>query len=210
VESLASQKRTLRPVLRERFAAVPQEIRAAAEREATRRFVSSVYFASSRVVMLYSPTPGEFDAAPAVLASLAAGHTVALPRVDWPNRRLSAHVISVYPGGLVQGRHGILEPPADAPGLAVEDLDLVVAPGVGFDSSGGRIGRGAGLYDRFLSQPGFMGIVAALAIEAQIVDRLPMREPGTTELPDQRMNVIFTERRVVLGRGNDHAPVFDD
>jgi len=199
VDTVAEQKRALRKSLRERTAAVQAADRAERERAAIGRFEASVYFRCCRAVMLYAPIPGEFDVGPVILAALGAGRTVALPRVDWHRGTLTAHTITAFPGGLVEGRHGIPEPPADTETLDPLELDLVVAPGVGFDPSGGRLGKGAGFYDRYLADGAFAGLAVALAIEAQIVERLPMREAGGPDLPDRRMDAIFTERRVILG-----------
>ncbi len=54
---------------------------------------------------------------------------------------------------LTPGYHGILEPPAVMK-MWVTDWrpgDFVLTPGAAFDKRGGRVGTGAGFYDRFLS-----------------------------------------------------------
>lgn len=199
METLASEKQALRRTLKERFVALPADARHAQERLACGRFTVSAYFNCARAIMLYAPTPGEFDISPAILAALGAGRTVCLPRVNWDRATMTPHLISAFPGGLVEGRHGILEPGPDTDAIDPSDLDLVVTPGVGFDSWGGRLGRGAGFYDRFLAGPSFVGLCVGVALEAQIVERLPMREPGTCDVPDRRMDAVITERRIILG-----------
>jgi len=199
VETLASEKQTLRRALKQRLNALPGADRNELEREACRRFQRSAYFACARSIMLYAPSPGEFDVTPTILAALGAGRLVTLPRVDWDRGTLTAHAISAYPGGLVEGRHGIQEPPPDSDPVDTSDLDLVVAPGVGFDSWGGRLGRGAGFYDRFLGGRAFVGLAVGVALEAQVTDRLPMRDASEGVVPDRRMDAVITERRIILG-----------
>ncbi len=199
METLAAQKQTMRRVLAERLAAVPVNSRAELELKAQRRLQSSAYFACARVIMLYAPTPGEFDISPTLLAALAAGRTVALPRVDWERSTMHPHVISAFPGGLIEGRRGIPEPAADSERLDVADIDLVITPAVGFDASGGRLGRGAGFYDRFLGDPRFVGLAVGAALEAQVVDCLPMRGAEGSGVPDRRLDAVFTEKRIILG-----------
>jgi 5-formyltetrahydrofolate cyclo-ligase len=70
---------------------------------------------------------------------------------------------------------------------------LVVVPGIGFDATGRRLGRGLGYYDRALAalrrdQP---VTVVGIAYELQIVAELP-HEPW-----DEPVDVIVTERRVL-------------
>jgi 5-formyltetrahydrofolate cyclo-ligase len=61
---------------------------------------------------------------------------------------------------------------------------------LGFDRAGGRIGYGAGYYDRFLSKnPGMRKI--GIAFACQEVERLPVDEN------DIRMDVIITEDGIV-------------
>ena len=57
-------------------------------------------------------------------------------------------------------------------------------PGVAFDVSGGRTGRGAGFYDRLLSR--ITGPRCGVAFDEQIVDKVP------SESHDLRMNHLLT------------------
>jgi 5-formyltetrahydrofolate cyclo-ligase len=81
---------------------------------------------------------------------------------------------------------GIPAPPPFAP--AVEP-DLLIAPLLAFDRRGGRLGQGAGHYDRTLAQlrarkPVF---VVGLAFSGQEIAELP------AETHDERLDAILTE-----------------
>jgi len=73
--------------------------------------------------------------------------------------------------------------PALGPPVSASDLDVILIPGRAFTSSGQRLGRGAGVYDRLLadSQAWRTGI----AFSCQILDSLP------TEAHDLRMNEVM-------------------
>lgn len=78
-----------------------------------------------------------------------------------------------------QGEYGILEPKNRLRNplhraIHFDKLDLVLVPGIAFDMQGGRLGRGAGYYDRFLTRLTRRTLLVALALEEQIVPAVPM------------------------------------
>ena len=74
-----------------------------------------------------------------------------------------------------------------------EGAIMVLVPGVAFDESRWRLGRGGGFYDRSLAALRARGPVCAvgLAYEVQIVAELPH------EVWDQPMDLVATERRLI-------------
>ena len=70
---------------------------------------------------------------------------------------------------------------------------VVLAPGVGYDERGTRLGRGQGFYDRVLAflKARHSTCIVALAFECQLVSTLPV-DPW-----DVSVHVIVTERRVL-------------
>lgn len=92
---------------------------------------------------------------------------------------------------LKPGTWGILEPPKSRWGekeVSPEQLDLVMVPGVAFDKEGGRLGNGAGYYDRLLQEVRLDTELTAVCYESQICDKIIM------EKHDVYMDTILTEK----------------
>ena len=81
---------------------------------------------------------------------------------------------------------GVPCPPSSAPVLKP---DLVIAPVLGFDRQGRRMGQGGGTYDRTLANLRAQGgvFVLGLAYCGQEVDEIP------SEPHDQRLDAVLTE-----------------
>lgn len=143
------EKARLRALLETRRAAAAQAQPDAGARLAD-RFPDALLPAPGAVVSGYLRFRSEIDPAP-LMARLAAaaGARLALPRTP---TRASGQPLSFHlwaPGEpLVRSAFGVLEPPADAPAV---DPDLVLAPLLGFDRAGARLGYGQGHYDRTLA-----------------------------------------------------------
>lgn len=78
---------------------------------------------------------------------------------------------------LVGGPYGILEPRMCRP-VAISELQVVVVPALAVDSKGGRLGFGAGFYDRFLSAVSVPTI--ALVYDFQMTESVPQEN---TDIP---------------------------
>ena len=97
---------------------------------------------------------------------------------DWPREKLP-----------VNG-HGLRQP-ADGQQNPLDEIDLIVTPGLAFDRLGNRLGRGGGYYDRFLSADGLRAVTCGLAFAEQVVEKLPTG-PG-----DRAVQMIVTDREVL-------------
>ena len=141
----------------------------------------------AQAVLFYSPTPGELDLTPLLEEALRAGKAVALPRFINETGTYQAVAISDYHADCAPGKFGIGEPGEQCRPVSLKRLDLALAPGLGFDLSGRRLGRGQGYYDRLLA--GIAGAKCGVAFDQQVVERLPAQRH------DVSMNFILTPTR---------------
>ncbi len=162
-------------------------------------------------MMVYLPMAGEVDLSAAMVRCVERGIGVCVPRIDWEKRELmpirvpEEDVVAVFSthdsevrgvvggGGRGAGR-GVRQPPVDGMSISGEELDGVVVPGVAFDAAGGRLGRGGGFYDRFLSQLGAKVWTVGATFETMLVDRVPC------ESHDVLMSHVLTEKRLIVCR----------
>jgi 5-formyltetrahydrofolate cyclo-ligase len=127
---------------------------------------------NSGVILCYAPIRQEVDIWPLVATSVQKGRSVCLPRYLPQKDAYEAALITNMDSDLVNGRFGVREPAAHCPALPLNRLDFIMVPGVAFDPSGCRLGRGRGYYDRLLSAT--RGIRCGVAYEQQIRSKIPV------------------------------------
>ena len=136
-----------------------------------------------QVVSGYHPLGAELDPGPLMARFEEAGATLALPvALD----RGTPLVFRALGHPLTPDALSIPAPPPGAPEVLP---DIVIAPVLAFDRDGGRLGQGAGHYDRTLANLRAVRsvFVIGLAYAGQEVERVP------SERHDQRMDAILTE-----------------
>jgi len=149
-------------------------------------------FVSADAIMFYVAKKEEVRTQDMIYSALEAGKNVVVPSLRLDKTRISPSLLLDYENELEEGMFGIPEPKAECIRLfPIEEIDIVLVPGVVFDKGGGRIGFGGGFYDEFLgSLPGGTGRWG-LAFEFQVVEKVPLTD---RDVPVER---IITEERVI-------------
>jgi 5-formyltetrahydrofolate cyclo-ligase len=178
----------------ERRAGLPEAERSARSEAATSLLFALPELAAlvGRTVAGYVAVRGELDPAAALARAAARGGLVALPRVSQEAPRLRFHrVVADVP--LARGPFGLLEPDATLPELTLDEVDVMLVPGVAFDADGRRLGLGGGYYDGALADARALGHAALIGIayDFQIVDRCPA---GAHDVP---VDLVVTDARVL-------------
>jgi len=148
-----------------------EETRERKSRVILRKLFRQEEFVKAKVVMFYIAFDGEVNTGEMIKAAQRLGKTVTVPVCRKDSLTLRPCVLD-QDTGLEKGPYGVYEPKCRK-FVNLEDLDLLVVPGVAFDKKGTRLGRGKGCYDRFLEKiPGDTPAVG-LAFDFQILPKLP-------------------------------------
>ncbi len=135
-------------------------------------------FQEALTILFYAAFDGEVDTFEMMKRAQQLGKTIGLPYIVRNEKRMIPIVIESLEEDLEIGPYGVQQP-LDASShrrLSRDELDLVVVPGIAFDSNNYRLGRGQGYYDRFLKGLSPRTPTIGLAFDFQLVDRLPPPE----------------------------------
>lgn len=147
----------------------------------------------AKTVLAFASFRGELDTRPLLADVLRSGRVLVLPVTDLDTRRLDLRIVSSL-SQLRPGRWDIPEPSGECPPADRTSLDLVIVPGVAFDTSGQRVGYGGGFYDGLLrdwrTQSRAGPVACGLAYELQVRQLVPS---GTH---DQPLDLLVTETGV--------------
>lgn len=168
--------------------------------EICRRFISQPWYQAAETVLWYVHCRSEVRTLPALQQQLANGKRIIVPycTVDGDGERCLGlwHLQAI--DELQPGMWNILEPPRERwlePDKLIkpEELDGVMVPGVAFDQQGGRLGNGAGYYDRLLQRVRPDAVLAGVCYQTQLLPHIHM------ESHDIYMDVVITEQAIYPG-----------
>jgi 5-formyltetrahydrofolate cyclo-ligase len=181
-------KAELRREARARLAAIDRAGRDSASLEIARRVWEVEAVACARTLLLFAGRPDEVETDPIAEEARRRGIRVAYPLCDAATGCLTLHSPE---GALVPGAYGIREPdPASSVLLETGAIDAVLVPGLAWDRAGGRLGRGAGYFDRLFGDAEWRGFRCGLFFAAQEVPAVPL-DPW-----DAHLDAVVTEREV--------------
>lgn len=145
------------------------------------------------VVLAYSGFGSELQTGPFLRSVLEDGKRLVLPRVNREDGDLDLYKVVDLAQDLEPGTWGISEPKAvPGPAVSLDVVDFALIPGVAFDARGGRLGHGAGYYDRLLGSVNDRPPLVAGAFGVQMVGEVP------TYWHDIVMDRILTEKACYL------------
>ena len=184
-------KSDLRQKIRARLEKISPAVRAVESIELCERLQAQI--ASAHTILFFAPLPDELDVWPVLELSLALGTNCALPFFDAEKKSYGAKLLKNLATDIVIGKFGVREPAAGCAEIPLNQFDLVLVPGMAFDLSGNRLGRGKGFYDRILSEAS--GVKCGVGYDFQLLEKIP------SEPHDAKVNFIVTPSRCVRRKG---------
>lgn len=148
-------------------------------------FLNSSLFADAQTIFIYVSVNDEVETYEIIKKSLEFGKDVYVPFISDPYKREMKAVRIYDTKDLVKGEFKI---PTSYRKEFIENPDLTLVPGLGFDRSKNRLGYGGGYYDRFLdeNQTTSVGLFAS-DFEVEEID---------TDEFDQKLDYIITEKEI--------------
>ncbi|MFQ6036178.1 MAG: 5-formyltetrahydrofolate cyclo-ligase [Sedimentisphaerales bacterium] len=183
-------KSQLRRKLQNCLLKLSEKQRAEKSRKACQNLVSTPQFQSASTVMMYLSLPHEVDTSEAILHAWQLGKTVAVPKISWQQRHMIPVQINSLETGFSTEVSGLRNPVTGVP-IPFEEIDLVVAPALGFDRKGNRLGRGGCYYDRFFANKELKAPRCGFAFAEQVVDSIPVTDS------DQPIDFLVTDEEII-------------
>ncbi|NLE29752.1 MAG: 5-formyltetrahydrofolate cyclo-ligase [Phycisphaerae bacterium] len=186
---LKNEKLRVRKELRQQLRDLPTEQRDQWSRQITDRLLALPEYQHAQTIMAFFSFSTEYDTAPLIRHALSEKKAICAPRVDWSTWRMSPVLVS-DPDQFTKDDRGLMEPTGDR--IAdLETIDLIIIPGLAFDLTGRRLGRGAGFYDRFLSQIQLRHAIRLAPIfDLQLIPTVP------ADQHDQLIDIILTPTKL--------------
>ncbi|WP_037364710.1 5-formyltetrahydrofolate cyclo-ligase [Selenomonas ruminantium] len=188
VKDLQAEKKALRSKIIAARRKLTDNYRQRASNRMMTVFCALPDFKEPRKVLCYASLADEVQIRPLMEKWLSLGVTVALPHITGKGQMEAVSFTDF--DSLVEGEYGILTPDLEKGEIIPPDeLDLIIVPGIAFDTRGERLGMGGGFYDAYLARATKAKRIA-LAFSCQLVAKIPM------EAHDVLVHKIITEQGI--------------
>jgi len=162
----------IREQMKRRINTLSTDERADKSNRIATRIMDMPEYEESSSVFCYVPHENEVDVRLVLEDALHQGKALFVPKIEGKGIMRAALVPEGPLDSLTPGAYGI--PTMEGTRTAdPEELDIIIVPGIAFDISGNRVGRGGGYYDRYLSQTrGSKCFKCAVAYDFQVIEEI--------------------------------------
>ncbi len=186
---LTEHKAEIRAKLKQIRASIPNHDRLTYSSTITQKILELDEIKSAQNVFIYISYASEVNTHELINTLLKKGISLTVPKI------INADYMHAVPftswNDLETGQLGILTPKGSDPKTV--DFDVAITPGLGFTTTGYRIGYGRGYYDKWFAEHPVKHKIA-LAFEEQILEELPIDE---YDIP---VDKIISEDRIIISK----------
>ncbi|MBU0591710.1 5-formyltetrahydrofolate cyclo-ligase [Candidatus Micrarchaeota archaeon] len=182
---VAQAKKTIREKILKQRDALSEDDHTAMGKSIEKKLFSIERVKEAKVIAFYLHKGSEVHTENMIKKALKLGKQVVVPvTVD---RHIEFYKFISFED-LQKGKYDILEPKTKI--KLTDNPDIIVVPGITFGLCMHRIGYGKGYYDQYLgTSPGYR---IGICYDFQLIEKLPKHEN------DQRMDLIVTEKRIII------------
>ncbi|MBN1648255.1 MAG: 5-formyltetrahydrofolate cyclo-ligase [Spirochaetales bacterium] len=152
---------------------LPNSLRQEKSKIIIQKIINHPGYKDASCIMGFFPINSEVNILPILNDIIKRKKKLVLPRTDFNQNIIVPYFVENI-SDLKAGVKGIPEPDKNWKKPYIENIDIIILPGLAFDKLGGRIGYGGSFYDRFIQifkkKPFLMGV----AFKEQIIDLVPM------------------------------------
>ena len=178
------EKQWLRRRIRELESHLSERYKLASSKAIAAHLLAMPTYQAAETVFCFAGTAREIDTQPILEHVLASGKILCVPLCVEKGIMETRRITNL--DQLATGTWGIPEPPANAPAVSPDEIDLALIPCVTCNRAGHRLGWGGGYYDRFLTH--YRGGAVLLCRERLLREEIPV-EPHDCPIP-----WVLTER----------------
>lgn len=180
-------KKTIRKQFRSKVQQLREEERKHKSQCITDTVLARPRVQAAHVILIYVSTPFEVSTQVLINELLQLKKVLIVPRCEVKTHELKLYRIHDAAHDLRPGAYGISEPFKEE-NRYLEPVDTGIIPGVAFDTSCRRLGRGKGCFDRLLKRDTYRTMYKiGLSFAVQIAERIE------TEQHDVVMDEVVTE-----------------
>ncbi|MDD4955027.1 MAG: 5-formyltetrahydrofolate cyclo-ligase [Candidatus Omnitrophica bacterium] len=186
--AVSDEKKEIRKKLLAKLLSLTREELKRRSQNVEKRLSSLPIYKNAKLVMVYYPLKGEVDILQMVRKDLGLKR-FCFPFMDLVKKELEVYEVNSLEDDFSVGPFGVMQPlPDKTKKVDIEEINMVIVPGVAFDRKLNRLGRGAGFYDRFLKRLNPSCKKVGIAFEPQVLDDLPIH-PSL----DQKVDIVVSE-----------------
>ena len=172
--------------IRQQIKSLKKSISESNKKEATLLVASAIEqlpcFKLASKILLYHSLPDELNTH-SMIDKWSENKSIYLPRIN-------NNDLEILPANNTELGASKIQEPVGTTTIPLSAIDIAIIPGIAFDKSGIRLGRGKGYYDRLLCQSEVIKV--GICYDFQLYDKLP------SDPHDIPMDIIITPHQTII------------